>query len=195
MMKHHDLFYLLLLLILSCQPEVSGDNEAAIENDRDASVREVAEDYFATFSERENWDKLRSFYAADMIFADVTLQIALDSLWQFERFYDWPDTNFAKLYPDQPHLDIESLLVDDKTAVARGRVNPFNWHGERVDVDWGMEFTIWLYFDDDLKIRRQIDWMEYDPSVLEEVLRHYHENGVDALPGWLDLSPPAGEHN
>ena len=51
-----------------------------------------------------------------------------------------------------------------------------------------MEFTIWLYFDDKGKIKRQIDWMEYGPEVMESVINRYRTHGVDQMPDWLDLS-------
>ena len=51
-----------------------------------------------------------------------------------------------------------------------------------------MEFTIWLYFDDDFKIKKQIDWMEYAPTVFESVIERVRENGVEKIPDWLDLS-------
>lgn len=155
--------------------------------DFETSIRQTATDYFSTFSQRKDWDKLLSFYRADLQFHDIALHLELDSLWQFERFYNWPDTGFHKLSPDQEHLAIESLIVEDSTAVARGHLNPFYYYGELVDSDWGMEFTIWLYFDQNQKIKRQIDWFEYDPNVVENVLARYKKQGVDQLPDWLNL--------
>jgi len=155
--------------------------------DFETSIRQTAEDYFSTFSQREDWDKLLSFYRADLQFHDIALHIELDSLWQFERFYNWPDTGFHKLSPEQEHLAIESIIVEDSTAVARGHLNPFYYYGELIDSDWGMEFTIWLYFDQHQKIKRQVDWFEYGPEVLESVLARYKKQGVDQLPDWLNL--------
>ncbi|MEM9261543.1 MAG: hypothetical protein AAGA62_18025, partial [Bacteroidota bacterium] len=74
------------------------------------------------------------------------------------------------------------------TAVGRGRVNPFYYDGILVDAEWGMEFTIWLRFDEKLKIIEQLDWMEYDPFALESTIKRCQENGFEAIPDWLDLS-------
>ena len=123
-----------------------------------------------------------------MEFEDVLLQIKLDSLWKFKRFYNWPDTAFQKLFPEQEHLNIKNLVVNDSMAVVRGNLNPFFWHGQKIDVEWGMDFTIWLYFDENLKIQKQIDWMEYDPTVFESVIARVRKNGAEKLPDWLDLS-------
>lgn len=53
-----------------------------------------------------------------------------------------------------------------------------------------MDFTIWLYFDGQLKIKRQVDWFEYNPAVLRAMLDRISENGHEATPDWLDLTPP-----
>ncbi len=172
------------LAIFSCQSE----NTNLQEPSRTQQVQETAEAYFATFSDRKDWDKLCSFYREDMVFEDVLLHLRLDSLWKFKRFYNWPDTAFKKLSPDQEHLTIRNLVVNDSIAVAYGRVNPFYWQGHLIDSGWGMEFTIWLYFDEELKIRKQVDWFEYDDTTLESMINRYRTQGVDKIPDWLDLS-------
>ena len=78
--------------------------------------------------------------------------------------------------------------MNDSVAVGRGHLNPFYYYGKLIDVEWGMEVTFWLYFDENLKIKKQVDWIEYDPTVLDDVLKHYREKGIDELPEWLDLS-------
>ncbi len=176
----------MLAISWQCSPDESSTNTP--NSSYEEAVRETATAFFSTFSERKDWEKLLSFYRADLQFHDIALQLELDSLWQFERFYNWPDTGFHKLSPEQEHLAIESLVVENSTAVVRGHLNPFFYYGQRVDTDWGMEFTIWLYFDQDLKIKRQVDWFEYDPSVVESVLTRYKTQGVEKTPDWLDLS-------
>lgn len=189
MTRHLYLLTLSLTLLLSiwgCSPVAEPTNSTTTSYEQE--VRETATAYFKTFSERKDWNKLLSFYREDLQFHDIYLHLELDSLWQFERFYNWPDTGFHKLSPEQEHLAIESLVVEDSTAVVRGHLNPFYYYGKLVDSDWGMEFTIWLYFDQNLKIKRQVDWFEYDPSVVESVLTRYKTQGVDKTPDWLDLT-------
>lgn len=159
-------------------------------NARQHQVEKTARAFFATFAERKDWGKFCSFYREDMAFEDILLQIKLDSLWQFKRFYKWDEEGepFKKLAPEQEHLTLISLVANDSVAVGRGRVNPFYYYGELVDEEWGMEFTIWLYFDEQLKIKKQIDWMEYAPEVFESVIKRIREHGVEKTPDWLDLS-------
>ena len=175
-----------ILILASCQNQ-SLETKLPISKSKTEKVHVVASEYFATFSERKDWQKLLSFYRADMTFDDVLLQIHLDSLWQFERFYNWPDTGFHKLTPDQEHLVIESLVANDSVAVVNGHLNPFYYYGELVDSKWGMKFTIWLYFDEDFKIKHQVDWFEYDDKVLESVINRIRKDGL-RIPDWLDLS-------
>ncbi len=180
---------LLILFINQSCNNPSSDLNDQIESKSDR-VYQKASEYFDTFAERTDWEKLCSFYREDMKFTDIALQLEIDSLWQFKRFYKWDDTvsTFRKLTPDQKHLTVYSLVANDSVAVARGRVNPFYYNDELIDVSWGMEFTIWLYFDEDLKIKRQVDWMEYDPYVLESTIERCRKYGHERTPDWLDLS-------
>ncbi len=179
------IIFSLLLFAVSCQEQV---RETALS--RQQQVEQKASAFFATFAERSDWEKLCSYYSDDLEFDDIVLQLHLDSLWKFKRFYKWDEEGdmFKKLSPTQDHLTIETLVANDSVAVARGRVNPFYYGETLIDVEWGMDFTIWLYFDDELKIRRQVDWMEYDPGVLASMLKRCQENGFEAIPEWLDLS-------
>ena len=176
---------IVLIASLSCTSMTSNQTEH-IPN----QIEQRAKAFFTTFSERTDWDKLCAFYREDMEFVDVMLQLQLDSLWQFKRFYNWDGEGerFKKLTPDQDHLELYSLVANDSIAVGRGRVNPFYYDGHLIDTDWGMEFTIWLYFDDQLKIIKQIDWMEYDSYTLESMIKRCRDNGFEAIPDWLDLS-------
>lgn len=175
----------LLLFLGACTPLPSEEGPS-----RSEQVEAVARDFFATFAERSDWDKFCSFYREDLQFEDVMLQLKLDSLWQLKRFYKWDEEgdNFRKLSPDQEHISIETLVANDSVAVMHGRVNPFYYDDELVDAEWGMDVIFWLYFDEDLKITRQIDWIEYAPEVFESVIQRCRENGVEKTPEWLDLS-------
>jgi len=176
---------IILLIGISCN-----QTKEITTNEFEEDVRQKAKEYFETFAERSDWDKLCSFYREDVSFKDITLQLDLDSLWKFKRFYKWDEegNRFKKMSPEQKHLSLESLVVEGNVVAGRGHINPFYYDGELVDSDWGMEFTIWLYFDKNLKITKQIDWMEYDPNTLERTIKRCRKNGFEAIPDWLDLS-------
>ncbi len=180
----HPFISVLLLLLISACSNNQNDNPTA----RIQAVENQALAYFQTYADRTDWDQFCSYYRDDLHFEDVLLQLKLDSLWQFKRFYNWPDTNFSKLSPEQETLVINTLVCNDSVAVARGYFTPFIWYGQRMEPIWGMEATFWLFFDENLKIYKQIDWIEYDPNVLESVIQRVRTKGVQPIPDWLDLS-------
>jgi hypothetical protein len=45
-----------------------------------------------------------------------------------------------------------------------------------------------LHFDEDQKIIRQVDWIEYAPQTLQRVIDRARDKGVQTVPDWLDLS-------
>ncbi len=184
-----QMIWLLLMAILLM---ANGCNQTKTPkvNDFEQAVRSEALEYFETFAQRSDWDKFCSYYRNDLHFKDIMLQLELDSLWRFKRFYKWDEegNRFQKLFPEQKHLDLQSLVVEGNTVVAKGNLNPFYYDGVIVDPDWGMEFTIWLRFDEDLKIMEQIDWMEYDPGTLENIIKGYKERSFEKVPDWLNLS-------
>ncbi len=175
----------MFFLAIGCNQTKTSDT-----SDFEQAVRSEAIKYFDTFAERSDWDKLCSFYREDVHFRDIMLQLELDSLWKFKRFYKWDEEGdrFKKLSPEQKHLNVQSLVVEGNTVACRGHLNPFYYDGVLVDSEWGMAFTIWLRFDENLKIIEQIDWMEYDPVTLENTIKRCRENGFEAIPDWLDLS-------
>lgn len=175
----------ILLLTNSCD-----QTKTANPSDFEQALRSKALAYFETFAERSDWDKLCSFYREDVHFKDIMLQLDLDSLWKFKRFYKWDEEGdrFKKMSPEQKHLSLQALVVEGNTVAGRGHFNPFYYDKTLINPEWGMEFTIWLRFDENLRIIEQIDWIEYDPITLESTIKRCKENGFEAIPDWLDLS-------
>lgn len=183
--RHINILIIILLTTNSCQQTKTTNT-----NDFEKAVRSEAVKYFETFAERSDWDKFCSFYREDVHFRDIALQLDLDSLWKFKRFYKWDEEGdkFKKMSLEQKHLNLQSLVVEENTAAGKGNFNPYYYDGVLVNPEWGMEFTIWLRFDENLKIIEQVDWMEYDPVTLENTIERCRENGFEAIPDWLDLS-------
>jgi hypothetical protein len=166
-----------LLCLLSCLSSLgwmssctsSQSSDSSIAKARKDTIENIAEEYFETYANREDWESFLSFYAEDLKFEDAILQVHLDSLEAFKAFYDWPNPGFRK-HPDYPEIfKLEDLVVDDSTAVGRGVFHPFYWQDTLFRMEWDPTFTIWLWFDDSLKIHRQVDWVEYSGNVLMSV--------------------------
>lgn len=168
-LKHPFLLCYMLFLCWISACSSNGTSQSFSPTDRSLAIEEKARDYFKTYAIREDWEAFLSFYAEDLQFEDAILQIHLDSLEAFKAFYDWPNPGFQK-HPDYPEIfRLDDLVVDDSTAVARGLFYPFYWQDTLFSMEWDPTFTIWLWFDDSLKIRRQIDWIEYSGDVLMSV--------------------------
>ena len=147
----------LLTLLIACEP---GE-----QYNRAQHTRQTAIAYFDVYQQRTDWDSLLSFYREDIQFKDATLNYQSTGIDSFKRFYNWPNTSFRKVTDDQKHLVIQDLVVQDSIVVGRGHINPFFWNNELQD--WTTDFTIWLYFDQDMKIYKQIDWVNYPPWMIQ----------------------------
>ena len=148
-------------LLVGCQP-----TPAALPPDEDEQLLEVVAEYITTYQERKDWDKLLSFYSDSLYFLDINMQMEFTDKAGFMSFYDWPNPNFRKLSPDQKSFLVEDIIVKDRTAVIKGRFQPFYWKDDLRE--WTDLFTIWLHFNEDLKIIRQYDFIKYPKQFLPE---------------------------
>lgn len=171
-MRYNLASYLLVLVVFgffSCGSKEKDNKKEKPHLTRKQQVEKTARLYFQTFAERKDWEKLLSFYSDTVNFEDVLLQTKIRGKEEFKEFYDWPNPSFKKLSEDQQHLVVEDLAVSDSAAVARGYLNPFYFNDKLWELKHGGNFTIWLYFDDNLKIRKQVDWFEYPSDVMEHI--------------------------
>ena len=155
-MLHKLILTSLITALIACEPA---------ELPREQQTRATARAYFEVYEQREDWDSLLTFYRDDVHFKDANLSFEADGIEAFKDFYNWPDTNFRKIVPDQKHLVLQSMLVQDSVVVGQGRLSPFFWHNELQE--WPEDFTIWLYFDQNMKIYRQIDWVRYPTWMIQ----------------------------
>jgi hypothetical protein len=131
------------------------------------NIQEIAEDYFNTYAEREDWEKLLSFYSPYVQFTDELLDHNLSDLDELANFYNWPDTAFRKKDPEIGHLKLDHITTNDSVAIGFGHFTPYYWKGILYAQD-APAFTIILEFDENMKIERQVDYIEYPPELLVE---------------------------
>lgn len=121
------------------------------------NYHQVANDFFQTYKERKDFEKFLTFYAEDVVFEDVFYQVNLTNKEQFEAFYDWHKGSFDRL--DNQHiLNIETIVIEQGRVVARGEFLPFRYDGKSMG-PW--PFAIWLEFNQEGKIIKQQDWINY----------------------------------
>lgn len=70
---------------------------------------------------------------------------------------------------------MQDLVVNDHIAVGREYFTPFYWNGKLWEMEWEATFTMWLFYDEELKISRQIDWIEYSGDVLQSIGKRIEE--------------------
>lgn len=129
-------------------------------------LQAVVADYVATYQAREDWETFLSFYSDSLYFLDINLRAEFHDKAAFAAFYDWPNPGFKKVKPTQKTFVEEDLLVADHRAIISGRFEPFYWQGELQR--WDDLFVISLYFDDELKIVRQYDFIKYPKAFLPD---------------------------
>ena len=146
-----------LIFLISCQKEVSTEQP----------IKDLATTFFEHYAERSDWQGFLDLYSDSVYFQDVIFRMELNGKTAFKTFYNWPDSNFMK-HPEYPEtLVLEDLAVNDSSAVGRGYFTPFYYGGMLYDDAKNMRFTMWLYFDQQGKIIRHIDFIEYPPSFLK----------------------------
>jgi len=129
-------------------------------NDQKSKTRLQAEKYFQLYADRTDWQGFVNQYAEDLVFQDVVYGLSFDKV-QFIKFYNWPDTSFHK-HPDYPKtLILEDLAVTDSSAVGRGYFTPFYFGGQLMAMEHRWRFTIWLYFNEEGKVHKHIDYIDY----------------------------------
>ena len=145
-------------------------NSVQIDEDQveNPDYKVIAQDYFQTYAERKDWAKMQSFYADTLHFEDAILQETFDKK-GFLDFYDWTKGPFEKMSSDQKHFVVKNMVADGNLVVTRGQIQPFYYEGNFIPLSHNASFTLWLWFNENGKIIRQIDWIEYPGSVLKSV--------------------------
>jgi predicted ester cyclase len=156
-------FSVMVIAVIGCEKQA----DSTVQSEA-ADFKAIAKDFFQTYAERQDWKKLQSFYADTLHFEDAILQLTFDKA-GFLAFYDWTQGPFEKMSPDQQHFVVEHMVADSNVVATRGQIQPFYFEGNFIPLTHKASFTLWLWFDENGKIIRQIDWIEYPASVLKSV--------------------------
>lgn len=128
--------------------------------------KKTAELYFDLFSKRKELDKILSFYSDTFQYENINFETGTgDPKFLFEEGYGWRDP--AMKYDTPESIQIEELLTNDYSIVAKGRTLDYQYNGKKVA---GNRFVIWLDLDQEGKIIKQTDWFDYP---MEEIIEAY----------------------
>jgi predicted nucleotidyltransferase component of viral defense system len=150
------IFSILVLGLLACSKVNSNE-----------STRSIAEEYYEIYKARKDFKKFLGFYDEQIVLEDI---INGDQ----KAFLNWDNTEFKLI--DTAALVLEDLVVDGNKAFAKGYFTTFQWGDSQFEA---MHFTTILYFNEDQKIVRQVDWINYPNSVFDFEKR---KNANDWIP-------------
>jgi len=157
-MKRINFLYVLtfLLLAVGCTSFEQKKNE------------KISKEFYETYAERKDINKFMDFYASDAQLIDAVPQMITTGKENIKTLFDWSDPNYKK-HPDFPKsLKINEILANDSVAAISGEYNPYYYNDKLIKK---MPFCTWLYFNKEGKIKKQVEWDQYPPDVLREIIQ------------------------
>ena len=131
-------------------------------NQTSSPIKPIVENYYQEYIKRNNFKVFLSYYSDDIVLEDIISGAKIEGKKNLETFFDWENPNFQKT--DSATLVIESLILDENVAVAKGYFTPFKWSIHEFEA---MHFTTILYFNAVGKIEKQVDWINYPSNLLD----------------------------
>jgi len=159
------LFIFTFLFFASCDSSTSqngsGEEHPKVKNE---ALEKTVKDFFATYSERKDFDKFMSFYSNQAVLDDVLYGTRCEGKDSIAHFFDW---NYGAIEFDttKGFVQISKMAIGQNTASVEGSFAPFKFGGEQQD-SW--RFTTWLTFNEAGKIVLHVDYINYPLEMLED---------------------------
>lgn len=112
------------------------------------------------YNEREDFDEFLEMYAEDVVLEDMIFGWKIEGKRQLKLFFNWPDSRFEKI--DKDVYQVDERIISGRKAILSGKFGEFKWDSTEVEA---MNFTTILHFNKEMKIIKQVDWINY-PSYL-----------------------------
>ncbi len=122
----------------------------------------VAEDYYATYAQREDLDYFMSFYSDTATLKDYISGDQIVGKAALMDFFDWDNPNFQ--LSDSVALVVNRLIVSENHIVASGYFTSFEWGGSSYE---SMQFISILTLNSVNKIILHEDWINYPNNLLD----------------------------
>lgn len=146
--------FTILLTLAACQPTQNID------------IQKLASSYYQQYQLRNDFQKFLAYYDQNVILLDMISGDRIVGIAQLEEFLDWENPNFKKL--ETKTLIIEEQIIEGQTVVTSGYFTPFEWGAYKFP---SMYFTFILTFNDQGKIVKQRDWINYPNELLNYAKR------------------------
>lgn len=122
-------------------------------------LSKVAQQYFVIYDQRSNFELFMSFYADHAQLTDMVYGNQLNNKTEIADFLNWQRGNFQTKNQGDI-LTITNQIVSNNTVITEGYFHTFSYDNQNLG-PW--YFIISQEFDDNNKIIKQIDWINYTP--------------------------------
>lgn len=141
---------------------------------KESTIEPIVDFYIQTYQEREDFEGFLNLYAEEMILEDMVAGWRMEGRQQFREFFSWPDERFQKRAENT--FEVDDVIISENMAVIKGYFTPFHWDGQEVGV---MQFTTLLYFNEEKKIIKHIDWINYPNDLIDYSTRANSNEWID----------------
>lgn len=126
----------------------------------------IAREYFETYAQRTDFNKFINFYDQEVELRDIVNGDEIKGRQNLASFFNWAHPDL-KMIHDRA-LVLEDLIIAENKAIGKGHFTEFKW-GEST---FGpMHFTMILIFNEQGKITRQTDWINYPITLIDYTKR------------------------
>ncbi len=128
-------------------------------NDSSKVTSLTMQSYFETYRQRSDFNGFMDFYADDVVVQDIVYGNELAGKSEVKAFFDWNRGQF-ELLDGKDILTITRQTLEAQTVVTEGYFHRFRFNDQTLG-PW--RFVMIHELDDDSKIIKQVDWINYTP--------------------------------
>ena len=125
-------------------------------------IEHIVEEYYKVYSERQDFEQFLGFYDEHMILEDIIFGERIIGKAAFRDFFDWENPNFQLL--GDSCLIVSEQIIHGNQAITKGYFTPFRWGEYECEA---MHFTSILTFNEDGKIVKHLDWINYPAGLID----------------------------
>ena len=140
---------LFIIILSACSSRDKNNNELSY----------VVESFFNVYSQRNDFERLISFYDNNAQFEDIIYGASFKSKAEIKGFLAWDKGEF-QLLSGERILTVTKQVLDKNIAVTEGFFHEFSYDGQKLG-PW--LFVIVQEFNTQNKIIKQTDWINYTP--------------------------------
>lgn len=125
-------------------------------------VTQAVQKYYETYQNHSDFEAFMDHYDSNAVLEDINMATKIKGINNLKEFFNWHNADLKIL--GKKALEVEELVIDDHKAVAKGYFTPFQWKGIKYP---SMYFITILLFNDQGKIIKQTDWINYPGNLID----------------------------